>query len=238
MRSRTWRAHEVTEQQSQRGPISRRDVFRYGLGASTLIALGPLLPETSGAATSTATTRLCALRAHASSPKKGGTLKFARSVAPTTLDPANTIIAGDIYTLDKIFEPLFVTNPKGDLVPWLATGYTASTDNKTLTFALRPGVKFSNGKALTAEDVVFSINRARKDSAVPLSFLDYAITDISAKGTGSVVFQLSQPWAPFLSDISVFANAVLPANFGGQTEKEFFASPVGTGPFTLEAPFT
>ncbi len=87
MWSRTWRAHEVTEEQSQRGPISRRDVFRYGLGASTLIALGPLLPETSGAATSTATKRFGALRAHASSPKKGGTLKFARSVAPTTARP-------------------------------------------------------------------------------------------------------------------------------------------------------
>ena len=85
-----------------------------------------------------------------------------------------------------------------------------------------------------AADVVFSINRARKDAAGPLSFLDYAITDIAAKGTGSVVFQLSQPWAPFLSDISVFANAILPANFGGQSEKEFFAAPIGTGPFTLE----
>jgi hypothetical protein len=41
----------VTEQNSHRGPISRRDVFRYGLGASTLIALGPLLRESSGTAT-------------------------------------------------------------------------------------------------------------------------------------------------------------------------------------------
>ncbi len=75
--------------------------------------------------------------------KRGGTLRFARSIGPTTLDPANTIIAGDIYTLDKILEPLYVTNPAGQLVPWLATGYQVSTDHRTFTFTLRPGVPSS-----------------------------------------------------------------------------------------------
>jgi peptide/nickel transport system substrate-binding protein len=225
----------VTDPTSQRGPVSRRDVFRYGLGASALIALGPLVPATSGATTTTARKAgSLAERSHAT-PTRGGTLKFARSVAPTTLDPANTIIAGDIYTLDKIFEPLYVTNPKGQLTPWLATGYKASSNNKTLTFSLRPGVKFSDGSPLTAADVVFSINRARKDSAGPLSFLDYAITSVEAKGTSTVVVQLSTPWAPIISDISVFANSIIPANFGGKTEAEFFKSPVGTGPFTLSS---
>ena len=156
-----------------------------------------------------------------------------RSIGPTTLDPANTIIAGDIYTLDKILEPLYITSPAGQLVPWLASSYTVSSDHKTFTFTLRPGAKFSDGKPLVAEDVVFSINRARNDAAGPLSFLDFAIASIKAKGNNTVVFKLSQPWAPFLSDISVFANAILPANFGGQSEKEFFSNPVGTGPFTL-----
>jgi peptide/nickel transport system substrate-binding protein len=222
----------MTEENSNRGPISRRDVFRYGLGASTLIALGPLLPEVSGA-TTVPVKRSSVLRSHAT-PKRGGTLKFARSVAPTTLDPANTIIAGDIYTLDKIFEPLFITNASGDLTPWLATSFKLSNGNKTITFPLRPGVKFSNGKALTAADVVFSINRSRKNAAGPLSFLDGAITSIGAAGS-SVVIHLSAPWAPIVSDISVFANAIIPDNFGGKTEKEFFANPIGTGPFTLSS---
>jgi peptide/nickel transport system substrate-binding protein len=223
----------VTDQISQRGPISRRDVFRYGLGASTLIALGPLLPEASGAATTQGSKRSVTLNAHAT-PKRGGTLKFARGVAPTTLDPANTIIAGDIYTLDKIFEPLFITNAKGELTPWLATGFTPSNGNKTITLPIRQGVKFSNGKALTPADVVFSINRSRKNSAGPLSFLDGAITSIGTSGT-DVVIHLSAPWAPIISDISVFANAIIPDNFGGKTEKEFFNAPVGTGPFTLSS---
>jgi peptide/nickel transport system substrate-binding protein len=45
--------------------------------------------------------------------------------------------------------------------------------------------------------------------------------------------QLAEPWAPFISDISVFANAILPNNYGGKSEAEFFKQPVGTGPFTV-----
>lgn len=211
--------------------VTRRNLLKYGLAGSAAVVLAPLL---NGAASASTRSRLSA-GARTASLKRGGTLRFARSVAPTTLDPANTIIAGDIYTLDKIMEPLYVTNPAGQLVPWLATGYTVSSDKKTFTFTLRPGVTFSDGKPLTPADVVFSVNRARTDSAGPLSFLDYAIKDITAKGSDGVVFQLSQPWAPFLSDLSVFANAIVPANFGGQSAKEFFSAPVGTGPFTVDS---
>jgi peptide/nickel transport system substrate-binding protein len=166
-------------------------------------------------------------------PKSGGTLRFARSIAPTTLDPANTIIAGDIYTLDKIFEPLFVTSPTGKLTPWLASGYTLSSDKKTYTFDLRPGVKFSDGKPLTPADVVFSLDRSRTNKKGPLSFLDFAIKSTSPSGGGKVVVHVSQPWAPLLSDISAFSNAIVPANFRGAAESAFWANPIGTGPFTV-----
>ena len=164
--------------------------------------------------------------------EEGGTLKFARSIAPTKLDPANTIIAGDIYTLDKIFEPLFITSPPASSRRGSRRATRVSKDNKTFTFDLRPGVKFSDGKPLTPADVVFSINRARTDKNGPLSFLDFAIKSLEAKGLDQVVAQLSAPWAPFVSDISAFANAILPANFGGESEKAFFDNPIGTGPFT------
>jgi peptide/nickel transport system substrate-binding protein len=216
-----------------KNPLTRRDLLKYGIAGSAATLLGSVVAPAASASPRGALRAAGRVLANATAPKQGGTLRFARSIGPTTLDPANTIIAGDIYTLDKIFEPLFVTNPAGQLVPWLASSYTVSPDHKTFTFALRPGVKFSNGKPLAAEDVVFSINRSRTNSAGPLSFLDFAIASITAQGTSNVVFKLSQPWAPFLSDISVFANAILPANFGGQSEKDFFNNPVGTGPFTV-----
>jgi peptide/nickel transport system substrate-binding protein len=162
--------------------MSRRALLRRGAGGVTGLALAGLWPGVGSAAS----------RRLAATPTLGGTLKFARSVAPTELDPANSIIAGDVYTLDKIFEPLYVTSPAGQLTPWLSTGYTTSKDQKTFTFALRAGVKFSDGKPLTPADVVFSINRARKDSQGPLSFLDSAISSIEPGGSHSVVIQLAE----------------------------------------------
>ncbi len=208
---------------------SRRDMLRFGATGAGIIGVAPLL----GACASSATPRVTTTSGV--TPKRGGTLNFGRQTGPTQLDPANSIVEGDVYTLDKIFEPLYITSPKGALVPWLAEGHTVSTDGKTWTFTLREGVKFSDGKPVTAADVVFSIHRAATDQTGPLSFLDFAIKSLKATNARTVTFQLSQPWAPFLSDISVFANAILPADFGGESESAFFANPVGTGPFTLKS---
>jgi peptide/nickel transport system substrate-binding protein len=206
--------------------LTRRKLIVNGARGSAALALGPLLLPNSAVGSTVA-------RMATGKIKKGGTLTFARSVAPTQLDPANSIVQGDVYTLDKIFEPLYITSPGGKLTPWLATGYKTSHDYKTWTFHLRPGVRFNDGTPLTAEDVAWSIERAATDKEGPLSFLDTAIKKISASGTNAVVITLSEAWAPFLSDISVFANAILPKKFGGKTEKAFFANPVGTGPFML-----
>jgi peptide/nickel transport system substrate-binding protein len=212
--------------------LTRRNLLRGGAFGAGLLAVGPLLAAC-GSSASSAGTGASVSGTASGTPKRGGTLNFGRQTGPTQLDPANSIVEGDVYTLDKIFEPLYITNPSGQLIPWLAQGYTVSSDGKTYTFALRPGVKFSDGKPLTADDVVFSIDRAAADQNGPLSFLDFAIKSLKADGTDTVVATLSQPWAPFVSDISVFANGILPRDFGGQSESAFFASPIGTGPFTL-----
>ncbi len=205
-------------------------MLRFGAaGAGTLIG-GQFLAACGSSSSSTTTTA-----ASGGKPKTGGTLNFGRDTGPTQLDPANSIVEGDVYTLDKIFEPLYITSAAGVLTPWLAQGHTVSSNGKTWTFSLRPGVKFSDGKPVTAEDVVFSIHRAATDATGPLSFLDFAIKSLKATDSSTVTLDLSQPWSPFLSDISVFANSILPKDFGGQSEAAFFANPIGTGPFVLKS---
>jgi peptide/nickel transport system substrate-binding protein len=211
--------------------ITRRDLLRNGAVGAGLLAAGPVVAACASSRPAPSTSP----PGGAGKPKRGGTLNFGRETGPTQLDPANSIVGGDVYTLDKIFEPLYITNPAGQLVPWLAQGHTVSADGKTWTFALRPGIKFSDGRPVTADDVVFSILRAATDKNGPLSFLDFAIKSLKAQGSATVVATLSQPWAPFLSDISVFANAILPKDFGGQSSSSFFARPVGTGPFRLKS---
>ncbi len=207
-------------------------MLRFGVVGAGVVGASPFLAACGSSASTASTT---SGRSGEAEPKRGGTLNFGRQTGPTQLDPANSIVEGDVYTLDKIFEPLYITSPQGTLTPWLAQGHTVSSDGKTWTFSLRPGVKFSDGKPVTAEDVVFSIHRAATDADGPLSFLDFAIKSYKATDSRTVTFELSQPWAPFLSDISVFANSILPNNFGGLSESAFFANPVGTGPFVLKS---
>jgi peptide/nickel transport system substrate-binding protein len=217
---------------AERTTLTRRELLGLGAAGAGALAAGPLITACSSASP---TASPSASATAGGTPKRGGTLNFGRETGPTQIDPANSIVGGDVYTLDKIFEPLYITNPQGQLVPWLVQGHSVSSDAKTWTFALRPGVRFSDGKPLVADDVVFSILRAAGDKNGPLSFLDFAIKSLKAEGAHTVVATLSQPWAPFLSDISVFANGVLPKDFGGQSESAFFANPVGTGPFTLKS---
>ena len=214
---------------ADRWRFSRRDMLRFGAAGAGAIAVSPLLGAC-GSAASPLVASTTGVK-----PKRGGPLNFGRQTGPTQLDPANSIVEGDVYTLDKIFEPLYITSPQGKLVPWLAQGHTVSKDGMTWTFSLRPGVKFSDGKPVTAADVVFSIHRTATAPAGRLSFLDFAIKSIKATSSRKVTFYLSQPWAPFLSDISVFANSILPKDFGGQSESAFFANPIGTGPFTVKS---
>jgi peptide/nickel transport system substrate-binding protein len=212
--------------------FDRRQVLRYGISGAGLLALGPVLAACSTPGSGTAPAAGGA--GGAGTPKKGGTLRFARTTGPTSLDPQAVIVAGDVYTLNQIFEPLYITDGKGALQPHLATGHTVSPDGKTYTFTLRQGVQFSDGTPLTADDVAFSLLRNR-DNKGPLSFLNAVITSVKATDPQTVVVALKQPWAPLVSDISAFANSIVPKNLGGKSAAEFFAKPVGTGPFVLQS---
>ena len=104
------------------------------------------------------------------------------------------------------------------------------TDGKTYTFKLRQGVRFSNGKPMTAADVKFSIDDARAQ-AKGWGYLDAAIKNVQAPNKYTVVINLKYRWAPFLADIALFANGIIPKNFAGQKRAEFYKHPIGTGPF-------
>jgi peptide/nickel transport system substrate-binding protein len=222
--------------------ISRRQLLRFGVGSAGLMIFTPIAaacstPSSPISSSSSAATKAAAGAATAPAGAGGGgggTLKYARTTGPTSLDPHNTIVSGDVYTLDQIFEPLYITDVKGALQPHLATGHTVSADALTYTFALRQGVTFSDGSPLTAKDVVFSLLRSRDNADGPLSFLDSAIKTVTAKDELTVVVGLKQPWAPLISDISAFSNSIVPDKLQGKAPAEFFQAPIGSGPFVLK----
>jgi peptide/nickel transport system substrate-binding protein len=167
----------------------------------------------------------------AAKPKRGGSITIARIEDSQSFDKTNVFQNESIWIAEQINEPLYLAANDGKtLRPWLATSYTASKNGKTYTFKLRPGVKFSDGHAMTSADVKFSIDDARAQKK-GWGYLDAAIKNITTPNPSTVVFHLKYRWAPFLADIGLFANGIIPKNFGGESRAAFYKHPVGTGPF-------
>jgi peptide/nickel transport system substrate-binding protein len=171
--------------------------------------------------------------AASSGPHRGGTLVMDMTNPVTTFDPAAIASNENIWVFEQIAQPLFRTSLDGKTVePQLATGYSVSADHLTWTIHLRHGVKFSNGKPMTSKDVVFSLTRALNPKYL-WYFINSNFKSVKAAGPYTVLLTTKSPWAPTASDLALFANAIFPANFGGQPAATFFQHPVGTGPFKL-----
>ncbi|HEX5188767.1 MAG TPA: ABC transporter substrate-binding protein [Streptosporangiaceae bacterium] len=164
-------------------------------------------------------------------PVHGGDLTFAAVQDAQSMNATTVFDNNSIWIFEQIFQTLYtVTNDGKGVRPYLATSYTMSKDKKTYTFKLRPGVKFSNGKPMTSADVKFSIDQNRK-ATQGWAYLDSAISSVDDPSPDTVVIHLKFPWAPLLADLSIFANGIVPNNYGGKSETDFYNAPVGTGPF-------
>lgn len=163
----------------------------------------------------------------------GGTFVYGRPAAVTSFDLHNQITSNNAFAMDKVFESLVAFDSNGEIVDWLAASHTISEDGLTYTFVLRDGLKFSNGTDVTAEDAVFSLERHLQVGG-PLA-IAAKVDTVTAQDDQTLVITLTEPYTPFISELSNFSNGIIPNNFGGVTEEEFFKQPVGTGPFVVEA---
>lgn len=167
-------------------------------------------------------------------PQRGGNLVIDSATPSQNFDVNATSDNESIWPLDEVAEELYVNGQDGkSLVPWLATGYTLSSDKLTWTFQLRHGVRFSNGQPMTSKDVVWSISQSLNPKST-WYFIDSPIKSVTADGPYAVKITTKQPWAPLLADLALFANAIFPDHYVGQSRAEFFQHPVGTGPFQFD----
>jgi peptide/nickel transport system substrate-binding protein len=99
------------------------------------------------------------------------------------------------YSLGPVYEPLMFVNTlqSGKVTPWLATAYNWTNGNKTLTFTIRSGVKWSDGKPMSAADVVYTFNLLKKFKALDLNAVWSVLSSVTQKGSDQVVMQFKQP---------------------------------------------
>jgi len=167
---------------------------------------------------------------------------------PQTHHPETLVVAGqgwpislvphgmpEVFTMiaqSNIYEGLVEFDPRMRVVPLLAENWE-TPDPKTWVFRLRRGVTFHDGSPLTADDVVFSLKRAKEDSGSSLRANFVQIASIEAVDGQTVRITTKRPFPLLLYKlVSVF---VIPrAAFASMGEEMFGRSPVGTGPYMLK----
>lgn len=119
----------------------------------------------------------------------------------------------------------------GKIYPWLASSYKLSNGDKTLTFDIRKGVKWTDGKPLTSADVVFSFDLIKKNASLNTNGANFE--SVKAEGPYKVVFTLAKPDYPQLYDIGV--TYIVPKHLWQGVNPVTYTdpNPVGTGPYVI-----
>lgn len=175
--------------------------------------------------------------------ERGGVLNFARYDGSNLIDPIYADRNPDIWMVGSLFDTLLRSDEDGNIVPGLAESYGVAEDGSAVTLTLREGLKFSDGSALSGEDVVFSLDRARNPDLSPWAGLLGNIESVSHDGR-EVTLEMSTPDPTILSTLATFTTGIVSkAAFEaaeGETDQDksaaLFAATapgVGSGPFYL-----
>ncbi len=157
------------------------------------------------------------------------TITVGMQLEPPHLDPTSAAAGAiDSVTYANIFEGLTRFTSTGAIVPALAESWEISDDGLTYTFKLHEGVKFHDGTTMDAEDVKFSLDRARgEDSQNAQKALFSAIAEVNVIDPLTVEIKLSEPNGNLLFNLA-WGDAVIVAP---ESIDNIKTNPVGTGPF-------
>jgi peptide/nickel transport system substrate-binding protein len=160
----------------------------------------------------------------------GGTLRMGMQSDPSALDPQLQSLTAIWHVVEQIYSRLTKVNPDLSVALELAESVDISEDGLTYTFKLHPA-NFHNGRAVVAEDVVFSFNRLVAPETASTSAADLAsMASIEAPDDSTVVITLKQPDASFLAMISQQSCIIIPKEVV-EENGDLSQVAVGSGPF-------
>lgn len=206
--------------------LSRRQVFQFSGAALAAIAAADALAACGGGGGSSS--------GSSGAQKSGGILTHGATGGSTkdTLDPHRPVTAADIARCNNLYEPLLFWDNNYQIAPAVAESVESSKDAKTWTVKLRQGITFHNGKPVTPEDVLFTINRVANPKA-PTSaggalseIIDLSATKKVDASTVSIV--LKSPYAVLQYLLAEYTFGIIPADFD-------LKNPVGTGAFKYKS---
>ena len=146
-----------------------------------------------------------------------------------SLNPYQMTAAGTKEILTNVYEGLYKVAPSGDYIPAVAESYTVSEDGLVYSFVIRKDVKFHNGAAVTAEDILYSFSTCAEktvDSSLPAVLEGISVNSTKAEN-GQDLIVITLPAAN--NDFLAYASMVYIIPSG--SSDACASSPVGTGPF-------
>ncbi|HYN44084.1 MAG TPA: ABC transporter substrate-binding protein, partial [Thermoanaerobaculia bacterium] len=152
-------------------------------------------------------------------------VRIAVHSAPQSFDPhlQNEILTTAV--LANIYDSLTEFDEESQIRPALAATWT-NPDDRTWVFRLRPGVRFHDGRSLTAEDVAFSLGRARNHPRTELSSYLVEVESFKVLDPLTVEIRTRRPFAALLVKLS-------PIQIVPSGSPETITGPVGTGSYRL-----
>jgi peptide/nickel transport system substrate-binding protein len=172
-------------------------------------------------------------------PADGGDYSEAVVGGPHFINP---ILASandaDYDIVGLVFSGLMRTDTRGELVPDLAASYEISPDGRTYTFRLRDNLIWHDNAELLAADIVATINYIKDPAWQSPYYAQFKNVNVEATDDKTVKFTLNEPFAPFLSLLTV---GILPEHLWQEVEPANAAradlniKPVGSGPFKFKS---
>lgn len=164
---------------------------------------------------------------------RGGTLIAAWAQDPVGLDPQITSAYSSYQVLENILDTLVTLDADQNVQPSLATSWEVSDDGLVWTFHLRDGVSFSNGRALTADDVVYTYTRMLDPATGSGNAYKIAgLTKVTAVDDATVQLTLDAPNAAFLGHLALDKSVGIIARENVE-DGTIDTQPIGTGPFMI-----
>jgi len=162
----------------------------------------------------------------------GGTVTWAWQL-PTTWDPVTSSAGSDVQMLALTYDPITALDAQGNAVPWLAESWTYDESGTTVTFTLKPGLKFSDGSPLDATAVAKSIERGRTQDGSLIAPQMKTIKSVTADGDLDVVVELTEVDYQYpLLFAGKTGMVVNPAAFEKDADS-LATQPAGSGPFAV-----